>query len=353
MEKIKLAYIRCSWELSNGEYWKAQDIKGDLLTDLNLSFAHIDSKGLVQLSNKEYNKKQIEALHKTFPNLRINLSIGGWGAEGFSDAASCEKNRELFVQSTLALVKELELNGVDIDWEFPVGPDWGQKIKSRAQDKENYILLLKDLRQAFDKEEIICKKHFCVTTAVPSWVWFVQKNDVRAAAQICDYLNLMCYDYYGEWSETTGFNASLFINANDPRQWSSDSCIKLYSGAGVPAEKMVLGLPTYGFAWKGVPDNGTHGLFQKPEAFLGNFDVTQLEELYGPGYEDFFDQSAKQSYRYNKEKKIFVTYPSSDFIKAAMTYTKEQGLAGIMYWEYGHDMDGRILQMINDGMQGV
>ena len=57
MEKIKLAYIRCSWELSNGEYWKAQDIKGDLLTDLNLSFAHIDSNGLVQLSNKEYNKK--------------------------------------------------------------------------------------------------------------------------------------------------------------------------------------------------------------------------------------------------------------------------------------------------------
>ena len=88
------------------------------------------------------------------------------------------------------------------------------------------------------------------------------------------------------------------------------------------------------------------------EAFLGNFDVTQLEELYGPGYEDFFDQSAKQSYRYNKEKKIFATYPSLSFINAATAYAKEHNLAGIMYWEYGHDMDGRILKMIDEGMRG-
>ena len=346
MDKIKLAYIRSTWELSNGKYWKAEDIKGNLLTDLNLSFAHIDSNGLVQLNNKEYLKEQVASLQKAYPKLRINLSIGGWGADGFSDAACCEKNRNLFVQSALELVKELGLNGVDIDWEFPVGPDWGQKIKSRAQDKENYILLLKDLRQAFDREEALCKKHFCVTTAVPAWTWFLEKNDVRAASQICDYLNLMCYDYYGIWSETTGFNASLFTNRNDPRQWSTDECLKVYFRAGVPAEKIVLGFPTYGFAWQGVPDGGTHGLFQKHQTFLGNFDITQLEELYGQGFEDFFDESAKQSYRYNKEKKIFATYPSEAFIKEIAAYSRKQNLAGIMYWEYGHDMEAVVLRYL-------
>ena len=67
MKKIKLAYIRSTWELSNGKYWTAQDIKGDLLTDLNISFALIDSKGQVYLNNKEYLKEQIETLQKTYP----------------------------------------------------------------------------------------------------------------------------------------------------------------------------------------------------------------------------------------------------------------------------------------------
>ena len=99
-----LAYIRCTWELSNGQYWKAEDIRGDLLTDLNLSFAHIDSEGRVQLDNKDYIKEQVLVLQKQYPELRINLSIGGWGADGFSDAASSMENRSVFVESALGLL---------------------------------------------------------------------------------------------------------------------------------------------------------------------------------------------------------------------------------------------------------
>lgn len=344
MKKILLAYIRCTWELSNGKYWKAEDIRGELLTDLNLSFAHIDSAGCVQLNNKEYVKEQVLKLHKSFPHLRINLSIGGWGAEGFSDASSTEESRSAFVESALILLKELNLDGADIDWEFPVGPDWGQKIKSSPADKKNYILLLRALKKAFDKEEKLTGKHLTVTTAVPSVIWFLEKNKVKRAAKICDYLNLMCYDYYGSWSNTTGFNASLFTNTKDPVGWSTEKALRLYKSKGVPAEKIVLGLPTYGFAWKGVPDNNTHGLFQKGGIFLGNFDYPQLEKKYGEGFEDFFDETSKQSYRYNAKEEIFVTYPSEPFIKAITAYAKSKGLAGIMYWEYGHDMEGKLLE---------
>ena len=350
MKNIKLAYIRCTWELSNGKYWKAEDIKGSLLTDLNLSFAHIDSKALVQLDNKDYIKTQVALLQNLYPDLRINLSIGGWGADGFSKAASKEKNRTNFVQSALRLVREINLNGVDIDWEFPVGPDGGQKIKSSPNDRENYVLLLSDLRKAFDKEEAFCKKHFTVTAAIPSCRWFIEKNDVKSVIQICDYINLMSYDYYGAWSSTTGFNASLYSNPKDPVAWSTDECIQLYIKNGIPLEKIVLGLPAYGFAWENVLDNNIHGLFQNGGSFLGNFDITQLEKLYGNGFEDFFDESSMQSYRYNPQKKIFVNYPSRNFIKAAAAYAKSHNLAGMMYWEYGHDMDASLLQIINDEM---
>ncbi|MCR4735255.1 MAG: hypothetical protein K5829_09660 [Treponema sp.] len=347
MEKIKLAYIRASWKLSNGSYWKAEDIKGDLLSDLNLSFARIDSRGLVQLDNKEYLKKQVDALHKTFPNLRINLSIGGWGAEGFSKAASTKKNRSKFVESMQNLIKEMDLNGVDIDWEFPVGPDWGQSIKSSPDDRENFILLLSEIKDSFNNEKKLYGKTYSLSAAIPSNSWFFEKNDIKSVCNICDYINLMCYDYYGSWSEVTGFNASLYTNPKDPVKWSSDSCISLLLKKGINSEKIVLGFPAYGFAWKEVPDNGSHGLFQKGKSFIGNFDYNQLEVLYGKGYEDFFDDFSKQSYRYNAEKKIFVNYPSSNFIKAINAYVKEHNLAGVMYWEYGHDIDGKLLEMIN------
>ena len=77
------------------------------------------------------------------------------------------------------------LNGVDIDWEFPVGPDWGQKIHSSPADKENYILLLSDLKDAFIKEENQTGKHYSLSTAVPAAKWFTEKNDVKAAGEIC------------------------------------------------------------------------------------------------------------------------------------------------------------------------
>ena len=351
MTKIKLAYIRSTWKLNNGTYWKAEDIKGNLLTDLNLSFGHIDFWGKVQLQNKDYLKEQVQKLHELFPELRINISIGGWGADGFSKAANSTKHRKIFVESAFCLIKEMELNGVDIDWEFPVGPDWGQKIHSSPADKENYILLLSDLKDAFIKEENQTGKHYSLSTAVPAAKWFTVKNDVKAAGEICDYINLMCYDYYGPWTEQTGFNASLFTNPYDPIGQSTDSAFKLYREKGIPAEKIVLGLPTYGFAWEGIADNGTHGLFQKSGVFLGNFDYPQLDEKYSTGFEDFFDEVSKQSYRYNAKEKIFATYPSEQFIKTATTYAKEKGLAGIMYWEYGHDIKGQLLQFMSEGLE--
>ena len=347
MKNIILAYIRSTWELSNGRYWKAEDIKGNLLTDLNISFAHINRKGQVQLKNKDHIKTEVAKLQALYPDLRINLSIGGWGADGFSDAASSEEKRRLFSDTTLNLIRELNLNGADIDWEFPVGPDYGQKIKSSPNDRENYILLLQTLRQAFDQEEKLTGRHLTVTTAIPSVAWFPEKNDIKAAGAICDYINLMCYDYYGSWSERTGFGASLFTNPDDSNGWSTDTCIKLYLKKGLSPEKIVLGVPTYGFAYQGVADNGTHGLFQKPMNFLGNFDYNQLDEKYKSGYEDFFDDISKQSYRYNSSKGIFISYPSEQFIKEAATYIKEKDFAGIMYWEYGHDMDASLLQTIN------
>lgn len=345
-EKRRLAYIRGTWPLSNDNYWQAEQIRGELLTDLNISFALINRDGKVELSNKQYLKREVTKLHEYYPNLRVNISIGGWGADGFSVASANPDNRKVFVDSAVALVKEFNFDGVDIDWEFPVGPEWGQEIVSDAHDKQGYILLLSDLRKAFNLLEEETGKYYTVTTAVPSAYWFTQKNDVKIASIICDYINLMCYDYYGSWSENTGYNASLYLNSADPSQWSTEIGLKRYLNAGVAPEKIVLGIPFYAFGWKGVTESGMNGRFQKPKAFIGNMDYVELQQKYGKTLQNCWDDEAKCSYFYDANKQIFITYTSPRSIQEIAAFAKKNGLGGLMYWEYANDMDAILLEAL-------
>ncbi len=339
------AYIRSTWQLSNGKFWKAEEINTDLIDNLNISFANINKEGKAFLNNKEYIKEQVLQLKKNSPNLHVNLSIGGWGEAGFSNACSNQKNRDKFCKSVEELLKDIPFAGVDIDWEFPVGPDWGQAIPCSPADKENYIQLLSDLRKMLNQLGQKTNESYSLTTAIPSVSWFPKKIDVQAVSMICDALMVMNYDYYGSWSETTGHNANLYDNPQNPRNWSSDQEIKILLACGVPSEKIIFGIPFYTLEWAEVPDIN-NGLFQKPGKFSGTFDQTDFSR-YEEGFTDFWDEKSCASYKYNPEKKIFVSYTSSKMIEAIGKYVKDYNLGGAMYWEYGNDMKSELLSILN------
>jgi len=344
--KRKLSYIRGTWELPEGRYWRAEEIRGDLLTDLNVCFALIDTEGKVYLSNRNYLKNQISTLRKMFPNLRVNVSIGGWEAEGFCDAASTAENRWIFTESVIELVKEMDFTGVDIDWEFPVGSDWGQNIKCSPADRENFVLLLSDLRGALDTLGDEAGYYYSLSAAIPSNSWFNKKNDVYAASLICDYLNLMCYDYYGSWSETTGHNASLYLSAKDSYGWCSEMGVKSCLAAGIDPEKIVMGIPFYSFAWTGVEEGNNHGLYGKTHGYIGPISYKNLDN-FADGFEEYWDETARYSYRYNRQEKIFLDHISPRMIQEITSYALEKNLGGLMYWEYAHDMDAVLLSCLS------
>jgi chitinase len=190
------SYIR-TWPIpkedqKNGSpYWNADMINGQYLTDLIIAFANIDKTDGTSIYIPELRHgspkfsniwNEVAAVKKKYPNLRVNISIGGWGAEGFSDMADNSKMRTAFTANACEWLEKYNLDGVDIDWEYPVGPEWGQEIKSRPGDRANYISLLQELRESMDILGKKTGKRYGLSTAVPASNWFVIANDVASVS---------------------------------------------------------------------------------------------------------------------------------------------------------------------------
>ena len=258
-----------------------------------------------------------------------------------------------FVANVVDWLDKYKLDGVDIDWEYPVGPDWGLEIKTRPEDRENYIALLTSLRAELDKlGQKNGGKHYSLSTAVPASGWFVEKNDVVAAASLVDSFKLMSYDYYGSWNQTTGHHANLSNNPEDPAWggWSTKQAVDVYLNAGVPANKIILGVAFYGQAWEGVPENGKNGLFQEGKGLnADNYSYSPaIEKLLQPdsGYRRFWDEVAEAPYLYNGN--VWVSYSDEQEFALIGAYVKEKGLGGVMVWEYGHDINAKLLKALNE-----
>src|SRR5215211_8056172 len=90
-----------------------------------------------------------------------------------------------------------------------------------------------------------------------------------------DYVNLMTYDFRGAWSAEAGHHSNLFVNPADPAARSADGAVRAFLAAGVPASKLVLGVPFYGRAWAEVDPAG-EGLYQP-----GRPPVERIDTKYG------------------------------------------------------------------------
>ena len=348
-------------EMVQGKRWTAQQIQGDLLSTINIAFGLLDGNRIYLKELEDQPGRpgfsslftELAAVKAKYPHLKVNLSVGGWSEEGFSDLASTAENRAEFVRDAAEWMERHGLDGIDIDWEYPVGPEGGQEIKSRPEDAENYLYLRTDLRKALDALSAELGRPLTVTTAVPATTWFPQVIDVGKVQEQVDYLKLMAYDLYGGWSATTGHAANLYNNPQDPNGggWSVDQTVKLYLSAGVRPEKLLLGVPFYARAWRGVsPVN--NGLFQSfaSEAYYHGLSYTDLKKdfLSNPSYTRYWDDTAKAAYLYNGDE--FISYEDPESLAHKASYVKKKGLAGIMIWEYGHDLSGELLEALYQAM---
>lgn len=302
------------------------------MTHLNIAFGHVKDS-VVTVDHLEHLDK-IAIYKKINPELKVILSVGGWGADGFNQAAQTQEGRELFAKTTMGILEKWDFDGTDIDWEYPSSDQSG--IAYGVEDKVNFTLLLQALRAGVDGLAKKNNKPYILTAAVGGDQYFIDGTEMDKVAKILDFVNLMTYDLRGGFTDIAGHHASLGAQTGDENGPCSMRTVRLFHEAGVPYDKMVLGAAFYGRMWSGVSSNANNGLGQKAETKgvgHADFDLQDEKAIKLNGYTRYFDEQAKAPYLFNGEN--FISYEDSVSIKAKCDYVKEKGLAGMMYWAYG------------------
>lgn len=337
------------------EAWK--DYKNIKLTEKNvdiafIAFAKIDGTNIYFHKDPTTNnqiKENIKKLKENNPKTKMVLAIGGYGADGFSDA-SLDGNRYLFTESIINMVKELELDGVDIDWEYPAFHAWNTQ-KARLEDTQNFTSLMKELREKLYRLPHKNKK-YVLSFASGTQDWYFNNVEVKKVEKYVDYINVMTYDLTGKWSDTTGFNSNLYTDAKHKAQHSVDQVIMMYLDHEIDSSKLLLGVPAYSYGWKDVKsDNGGAFTPGKPidiDKVDLNYRTIEKRYLNKNGFKRYYDNNAKTAYLYNGN--MFISYEDKEALKEKVNYIKNKDLAGAMVWEYSQDAEDGIVKFLSDNL---
>ena len=346
--------------------WTVNRIKGEYLSEFIIAFARISetdgySLYIPAVTNNTFPNlwNEVAALKVKFPHMKIKLSVGGGSERGFPAMSADPVKRANFAANLCQWVVTRNLDGVDIDWEFPVRPITGGV---EPTERDTYIALLQEVRNALDDLGEQNDRYYSLSAAVPVQRTFTTDNDVEAAANIVDQLKLMAYDFYGSWSATTGHNVKLYsdpsIPLNNPESNSIDRSINAYIDAGVPPGKISLGIAFYGFYWDGIDagDNANApGLLQprNPTSSRDQIAWSNLRSNLNPssGFIRYWDDIAKAPFLYNSSSKRWITYTDHEQIELLAAYAKEKKLGGVFIWELFHDPDNELLQTLVDNLQ--
>jgi chitinase len=327
------------------------------LTHINYSFANVNEEGKIFFRDELEAAQRLARLQKLKaknPDLKLLVSVGGWGADGFSDAARTTESRNIFSESAVDLIKTYGLDGIDVDWEFPGQP--GPGIKYRPEDKQNFTLMMKSLRTHLDSlsnvRGLTGDDRFLLTIASNDNQAFFDHTEMGEVQQYLDFVNVMSYDMFSVGSETTGHHTGLYQSSPDAPTRTTEAAIQRHLNAGIPANKVVLGAAFYGRSWSGVkPKN--NGLYQAFEEFYEFISYTKLQaEFIGKnGFERYWDEGAKAPYLWNPDKQIMITYEDPESLKHKTEYIKEMGLGGVMYWHHSYDPSEKLLETLYNGLR--
>lgn len=296
-----------------------------IMTHINYAFAELYMVDGVYQGFKVQGSltrfESVVALKKSNSNLKICLSFTHGVAnsdnkQGGSFSALCKSddNRRRFAEDCLAFLRKYDIDGIDLDWEFP-GLSWSGAACDPSCDTDNYVLLVKQLRETLgDKYEISYAGYCTNKVAVTGGYRYI---DIAAMDPYVDYVNIMTYDL----DEAPHHHSAL----SDSRAYKDcNRSVRAYLDAGVSPKKLVLGVPFY----------GRHSWSQSPTA------ITYKKILQMDRYQyrrNQWDEIAQCPYVETMGGDFFCGYDNPRSIGIKGEWVRKNGLLGLMYWEYDQD----------------
>ena len=244
------------------------------------------------------------------------LSVGGWGSGNFSEMAADEALRKSFCASCAKAVADFGLDGIDIDWEYPTADMAG--ISASPDDTENFTLLMRDLRETLGPGKFLT----IATSATAQYI------DYKAIVDYLDFVNVMAYDMSMGDSHHSGLYPSSFS-----ADLTSDGAVKAHLAAGVPREKLVMGMPFYG--------RGTRR--------FGRY--IDYKAVAAEGYTVCWDEISQVPFVVDSARNYVFGFENPRSLAIKCGYIVEQGLHGGMYWDYsGDNAEHDLARTVRDGL---
>ncbi|KAG0088461.1 hypothetical protein BGZ92_006136 [Podila epicladia] len=308
--------------------------------------------------------------------VKVLMSIGGWtGSQYFSPMSATKQGRKTFIDGAVHFVQEYNLDGIDIDWEYPGRLGSACNAFDEKNDANNFLILLQELRAAFrelprgDQLEISL-----ATRIVPFDGPNGQMTDVSEFAKVVNHINVMAYDINGSWGSLTGANAPLTGNG-----LTYESGASAWINAGFPAEQINMGVPFYGrslitkqdmsrsytmaapFDSRVPVGDDDDGLWtdpcEKTAAYSGVWKFRNLREqgvidAQGHALAPWirkFDGDSMTPWLFNPHTKQFISYDDRESLRMKVVYAREKKLGGVMLWAINQDTaDFELLNVLQD-----
>lgn len=297
-------------------YKSLSGFDASLVTNVHYAFADI-ADGRISLDSDDIqNLTELSAIKTEYPKLKVILSVGGGNRSGnFSQTAQTAESRHIFAQSCLDAVNEYKLDGIDIDWEYPTNGNWGA-IPSSPEDKQNFTLLLQEIRDALGDERI-------VSAAIGTYTGFYNDIDLETIGEIVDYIGLMNYDFQ---TSAMRHNANLYASDFlDSKPKCGDLAVQTCLENGIEASKILFGIPFYG----------------KTSETALSYKRLKADYIDKNGYTRYWDDTARAAYLTNGAD--IITYEDKESIECKADYIKQNNLGGAMYWACANDDEEKTL----------
>ena len=293
------------------------------ITHINYAFGHVNDCFNGVRMNSEDNLRRVVKLKEQKPELKVLISIGGWGSGRFSEMAAEDYLRKAFAVDCKRVIDQFGLDGIDLDWEYPTN-NAGGLISASPDDTKNFTLLLRDIRKEIGDDKLL-------TFASSNSGRYV---DWATAEPYLDLVNIMSYDLenkgFQERGESVLHHSGLYRSQYTNRSTVEDG-VNAHLEAGIPPHKLVLGIA---FSSKGT---------------LRGVNYTNVD----PNSDEYtiqWDDVAKAAWLSDKDGNFLQTYEEPRAIAYKCEFLHSKGLRGAMYWQYSGDSRGDLRKAVYEGV---
>ncbi|XP_059156822.1 acidic mammalian chitinase-like [Physella acuta] len=322
-----------------------ENIDTSLCTHILYAFAKVEG---TQIKPYEWNDDEmyarVIALKSKSPNLKVLLSIGGAtaGSAPFTHIVHDSSTRAAFITSAINYLRQKHFDGLDVDWEYPA------QFESPASDKQKFLLLMQELKSHFQSEASSSgRPRLLLTGAFPAGKSHIDQGyDIAGLAAAMDFINIMTYDFHGDWDNTVGFNSPLYAHPSETgwqTQLNLDWVARYYVSLGAPKDKLNIGIGTYGRTFHLVNTNqhtigspasggGTPGPYSKSAGWLSYYEICDLIKA---GATPVFETHQRNPYIIQGSN--WIGYDNQQSVKEKTCYAKKNGYGGVMFWELSQD----------------